>query len=218
MLKFQRIWRVCLFALALFLPTALTAQNVPGLFDVTGVAQNDVLNVRVGPDAGSDKIDALLPNQQSVEVVSLSQNGKWGLVNTNEGSGWVSMRYLQARNSNRTDPLLGWSCSGTEPFWSLSFETDGTAAADWSLMGLTEQNDTRYMSVWSEKAQNRAPPVYGFRLADETTASGVQASGVITTRLCNDGMSDRTYGYSIDVLLSGPENSIVSGCCSLSGG
>ncbi len=216
MRKFCNIRRVILVGLLMVLPLGLAAQDVPGLFDVTGVAQDDVLNIRARPDAGADKLGALGPNQQSVEVVALSQNNKWGLVNTGDRSGWASMRYLQASGFDIAEPPFGFSCSGTEPFWGLTFGNDGTATADWSPMGLTGPDTSVYMSFWSARSQNRTSPVYGFRLADEVTGSGVHASGVITAGLCSDNMSDRAYGYMIDMLLRGPENAMVSGCCSLS--
>ncbi len=100
------------------------AQEMPSLHDVTGVAADDVLNVRSGPDAGSARIGALAPGATGVEVIELSGTG-WGRVNVDEGSGWVSLRYL-ARQPDQPPVPDRLTCFGTEPFWSLA--RDGDAA------------------------------------------------------------------------------------------
>ena len=41
------------------------------MFDVTGVAANDVLNIRAAPDASAEIIGTLSPNARDIEVVLL---------------------------------------------------------------------------------------------------------------------------------------------------
>jgi uncharacterized membrane protein len=207
--------KTLLVCLTIFLPVAAFAQT-PGLFDVTGVASNDVLNIREAPSGSSAKIGALAFNQKAVEVITTSEDGRWGLVNSEERSGWIAMRFMHASAAMPVNLPAGLACSGTEPFWSLTLNQNGTANADWSPMGLTDDQDSVYASYWSGGAQNRNAPVYGFELLDELTGSNVKASGIIRAELCSDGMSDRDYGFAIELLLSGGQRNLVSGCCSIS--
>jgi len=211
-----RAFVFCLISIVA-VPFLAQAQSAsPGLFDVVNVASNDVLNIRTSASGSSAKVGFLAYNQQSVEVVALTSDGKWGLVNTDEGSGWVSMRFMQASAASPQNLPSGLACSGTEPFWFLQFSQTGTATADWSPMGLTDQQQSIYSSYWSSRPQNRVTQTYGFELLDELTGSGVMASGIIRTEMCDDGMSDRDYGFAIDLLLFGPERKLLSGCCSIS--
>jgi len=206
--------KALLLSLTMFLPAAAFAQT-PGLFDVTGVASNDVLNIREAPSGSSAKIGALAFNQKAVEVIITTDDGRWGLVNSEERSGWIAMRFMAANTAAPLNLPAGLACSGTEPFWFLSLNQDGTANADWSPMGLTDEQDSVYTSFWSSRPQNRTTPTFGFELLDELTGSNVKASGIIRAELCNDGMSDRDYGFAIDLLLSGGERRLISGCCSI---
>ena len=196
-------------------PLVANAQPAPGLFDVVNVASNDVLNVRASASGSSTKVGFLAYNQKSVEVITISDDSKWGLVNVDETSGWVSMRFMQASVASPQNLPAGLACTGTEPFWFLHFNQNGMAAADWSPMGLTDQEGSIYSAFWSARPQNRINQTYGFELLEELTGSGVTASGIIRTEMCSDGMSDRDYGFAIDLILAGPERKLISGCCSI---
>lgn len=186
-----------------------------GLYDVVGVASNDVLNVRASPNASSEKIGVLGPSDKNVEIVSISESGKWGLVNLEEQSGWVAMRFLK-KLAILSEPPARLACSGTEPFWFLSFNEDRSAVGEWWPMGLVDGDaKSVYQSYWSDRPSNRTSETFGFRLENELTASGVSASGIIRQGICSDGMSERAYAYSIDMILSGPQNMLISGCCSV---
>jgi uncharacterized membrane protein len=213
------VWKGFFVGVLLLFSPSLSAQELlvnPSLFDVTGVASNDVLNIRANASGSSDKIGFLSHNQKSIEVIATTANGKWGLVNSGERSGWVSMRFMQSSPSWIENFPADLTCSGTEPFWFLGFSSNGSAIADWSPMGLTDQQETVYSAYWSSRPQNRITQTYGFELLNELTGSGVMSSGIIRTQLCSDGMSDRDYGFTIDLLLSGPERKLISGCCSIS--
>lgn len=194
-------------------PTLIWAQDVrvhPDLFDVTGVASNDVLNIRQLPSASSAIVGALAHNSAAVEVIGTTSGGRWGLVNFGDGSGWVSMRYMARRGGWSGVPPRGLLCLGTEPFWSFHFDPSGQVAADFSPMGL---GGSVYHSVWSAPFSNRATGSYGFATGPEATSTGVIGSGVVRTELCSDGMSDRVFGFSIDLILSGSTRMALSGCC-----
>ena len=188
-------------------PLTLWGQSFPALYDVTGVASNDVLNVRAYDSAGSDIIGALAPNATGVEVVRLNDNGRWGLVNTHEWSGWASMRFLRRQAGQE-----GWafparaSCYGTEPFWDLNLWPGGPV--EYSRAG----DPTSQFSLRSQGGSANRPDRYSF-LADR---AGTAMIGVIARQACNDGMSDREFGLTLELMLwKGAALEHVSGCCSL---
>lgn len=82
-------------ALLCWVPQAGWAFDFPALYHVIDVADDDVLNVRAQPDAQSAIIGTLLHDEADVEVMALSDDGKWGLINVGENAGWVAIRFLQ---------------------------------------------------------------------------------------------------------------------------
>ena len=78
-------------------PAAATQDQWPALFDVSGVAPDDVLNIRAAPSASAEIIGTLAPDAAGVEVVRPDSRHGWGLVNTGEGSGWASLAFLVRR-------------------------------------------------------------------------------------------------------------------------
>ena len=198
-----------ILALSFFNANAALAgwADFPALYDVTGVALDDVLNVREGTGASYPVIETLAPNDRNIEIVQLSDDGKWGLIGYPGGSGWASMRYLarQPGQDGRGFPSsLG--CGGTEPFWGLVFNGQ---SANYDMMGEDNQSFTK---VWEDTAVGMAPISYAVKLQ----GNGGDITAVIHRNLCNDGMSEMTYGFDIDVIFSRPSgNSYYSGCCSL---
>ncbi len=209
--------RIVTFSIGLiFSAISVNAQDMlvePRLYDVTRVASNDVLNVREKPSASSAKIGELAHNNLAVEVIALSANGKWGLVNSDDQSGWVSMQFMKPSLAAH-EPPLDLACAGTEPFWSLIFDPSRIGQADWSMMGLTE-SESFYEGFWTAPAVNRSNQSFAFSMSPDKTGSGINASGIISTEICSDGMSDRVYGYAIDLILSGSQTMYVTGCCSV---
>ncbi len=187
----------------LSLATAATAQGLPALFDVTGVASDDVLNVRENPRASAPRLGGLAPDATGIEVVALSDSGDWGRINLGEGSGWVSMRYLAAQPADRQTyfdtPLR---CLGTEPFWLVSFD-DGIAI--FSAPGLPP---TPFEITTTS-------PAIGSGLYAQL-AAGEELTAVVKRAECSDGMSDRSYGLSGDIILTEDgEQRLLTGCCTL---
>jgi uncharacterized membrane protein len=193
--------RVLILFLALALP--LRAEEFPAAYAVTGVASNDVLNVRARPDAGSAIIGSLAPDATGVEVLAVT--GNWALVNSGEGAGYASLRYLER------EPGPGWSalqspltCLGTEPFWSLEIDP--------------EAGTTRYLTP--EDQSPPAEPITALWPAEPWARSAAvglsDGVAVLTGAECSDGMSDRAFGIAVDLFRSGPEGaSRASGCCRL---
>jgi len=192
--------------------SAATAQTLPALHDVTGVAADDVLNVREAPRGTAGRLGEIPHDARGVEVVELSSSGDWGRVNLQERSGWVSMRYLAPGAGPDEGALLTdhplW-CSGTEPFWTLT--SDGTSLS-WSEPGVDPFPLSQHTAA---RAEGRP----AFRQAvDGVFEDGRTLTATIRTEVCSDGMSDRAYGLAIDLLMRGQDGSrLLTGCCSVGG-
>ncbi len=200
------------------LPAPLRALEpvLPQFFDVRGVAADDVLNVREGPGAHFPIIGTLAPDRRDVEVLAVSDNGRWGMINVEDRTGWVAMRYLAPGRAPAPLPF-GLSCGGVEPFWSLTLRHNQRARARWMFLDEGRMR-ARYRSVWSAApaGSGLTEPV-ALALQDEATATGVAATGIVRRAACTDGMSDRRYGFSIDLVVSaGADRLYLQGCCALS--
>ncbi len=181
---------------------------LPTLFDVTGVAAGDVLNVRAEPGADGEIVGALAPDAERVEVVAHDPSGRWGRVNLQGRSGWVAMRFLAYRTDVWEPGRLpeGLRCLGTEPFWSLSFTQERV---------VLERPDEAEARMALEAALDtgvfRDP-----RRAVVAAGEDRRLTAVISPAACGDGMSDRAYGLSADVILEqAGEASLLTGCCSI---
>ena len=80
--------------ICLMLATPAGAETFPALYSVTGVAGDDVLNIRLEPDATAEAVGSLPPDATNIEVVGLSPDGGWGQVIAGEAAGWIKMEFL----------------------------------------------------------------------------------------------------------------------------
>lgn len=171
---------------------------------MTGVAANDVLNIRAAPSAGAAAIGAYPPTRTGIEVLALSDDGRWGLVGLPEGNGWVAMRFLAPEPVAADRIPRPLHCLGTEPFWSVHLDAGHAAysapGADIALTPVTEAV---------------APEGYLALLAD---GRGGTWTMLVGRGQCSDGMSDRTFGWQAQVFRAGGGNALLSGCCTLDGG
>lgn len=202
------LFRTSVAALALALlspPQAARAQEVPGLFDVAEVAAADVLNIRAEPSASAPVIGSFDPDAKGIEVLAVSDDGKWGMVSTGESDGWVALRFLQPLPGGEPGRIpRPMTCFGTEPFWSIALGSDGLR---WS----SPEDQPQNLSLVAEKA---APEGY---FISATGANGQDSYDLtITKEYCSDGMSDRSYGYSARLFRSGPDgNRLMRACCTM---
>jgi uncharacterized membrane protein len=184
------------------LPLAVRAEIYPTLHDVTGVAANDVLNIRAAPNAEAAVIGTLSPDATGVEVVAV-QDG-WAVVNGGEGTGYVALRFLARADAPDWPTLeLPLTCLGTEPFWSLRIDP--------------ARSETRFQTPEDEEPQvapitSTWPGLPWSQVAAVTLPDGL---AVLTPAACSDGMSDQSYGIAADLFLTGPDRTRLSGCCRL---
>ncbi len=200
-------FRIICLSIALVLAGHAQAQQLPAFYDVSGVAANDVLNIRSKPLATAPILATLQPRARNIEVVGLSENGKWGLINAGETAGYVAMRFLKPQDMPDWAMMGGkLRCGGTEPFWDATFDPSRHEFA-FTPMGETTQI---------------LPLAQITRSAGRNDVVGLAFQGdgpgyaVIRGAACSDGMSDRAFGINIDLFLrhmAGPMG--YSGCCSL---
>ncbi|SMP04969.1 hypothetical protein [Shimia sagamensis] len=198
-------------ALLLLWPVTLLADPFPALYDVTGVANDDVLNIREEPSVNTPVIAELAFNARNIEVVGLSEDARWGLVNAMETSGWVALRYLMpVPGDHWAHPGAKLRCGGTEPFWNFSVNDNTSGQAVFEALALDE---TLTYSIKWQSGQTARPD-----LAIGLGGSGPEGnfSAVIRREACHDGMSDRNFGLDIDLFFhNGGEASGYEGCCSV---
>ena len=212
----RQILQAFAVALCLFLlPFQAGAQatfdpSLPALFDVTGVASDDTLNIRQTPSGKAAKIGALSPFARNIEVTAVNDSGTWGRINHAEGNGWVSLRYLRRQHDIAwRDAPNGLSCFGTEPFWAAVLTADRQ-----SFRFQFFDDPVLDMAVdWRASPENRGAGAFGF------AASHYDATAFATLRraTCSDGMSDRLYGLGTEVFITQYGHTrAYQGCCSLS--
>ncbi|MCR8828187.1 COG3650 family protein [Pseudosulfitobacter koreensis] len=189
-------------SLIIGLAQASLAFEFPALYRVIDVASNDVLNVRAAPDAQSEIIGEFQHDQSGIEIVALSDDRGWGQVNVGGQSGWTSMRFLQ-REAEATSPLRA-ECFGTEPFWNLTLGAT-------HVLREPGQGSQPYQATAELSAANttNSIAILGHSPAGNMTAT-------IDAAQCSDGMSDRLFGLSIGLVLTGGDSPrYLTGCCSL---
>lgn len=180
----------------------LRADVLPALHDVTGVAADDVLNIRDRPDAGAEILGTLAPDATGIEVVAVE--GDWAMVNAADAAGFVALRFLARETGPDWNALQSpLHCLGTEPFWDLAI----VPATQTAWLSTPEEMDPapmRMEQVW--------PALPWSRTAAIALPDGFVA---LSPADCSDGMSDRRYGIAVDIFLTRPDRPRLSGCCTL---
>jgi len=188
------------------------AQEFPSVYRVSGVASNDVLNIRSAPDASSDIIGTFQPGTTGVEVMFTDASGLWARVNTGERAGWTSLRFLEPEDGRPWhDMYQPVQCFGTEPFWSV--ELTGRGPSSYRFFG---EEVSTLTPIWES-------PVFGHDSSESVIfrhESGYsQTVTMLRSEACNDGMSDREYGLAVTIMSEGPDtflpDPLLRGCCVL---
>ncbi|WP_281981191.1 hypothetical protein [Thalassorhabdomicrobium marinisediminis] len=193
--------RAALALLVWLAATTLAAQSLPDRYMVQGVAKDDTLNIRAEPNARSEIIGEFGPFDLNVEVMR-EQDG-WGYTGAGERSGWVSMRFLTPNPVPPHEVPRPMICSGTEPFWSVSFHPRGT---EYNAPG----EERRRLTILHERTART-----GY-LVEAEEGPALTRTMIINARPCNDGMSDREFAMAITMFTDAPDGSEVwTGCCTM---
>ena len=186
-----------LIAACISLAAAARAETV----DVTGVAADDVLNLRAEPRAGAPLTGALSPTASGVEVVRRSEG--WAFVISGTQAGWASARFLRpAMSFEDGKPPSPLQCVGTEPFWSLSI-------AGKSATYQTPDKDAVASDIQKIEQSRNSTIVWLVR-----PSSGPVLGATIEARqACSDNMSDRIYSFRVTIETR--DGQLLSGCCDL---
>ena len=204
------LFKSILLASAVAFAAPAVAQAPPEYFKVVDVAADDTLNVRAGPSGSSTDIGDLPHDAVGIEVAQYDASGKWARIIWQEGDGWISARYLAPDDvTQKLGPTAlpsGTLCSGTEPFWSVRLASGYASYSD--ITG-----DFHSMTISGARvAEGRPYFPLQLRLSGDTASANV----IVRLGECSDGMSDRTYPYVADFLLSaGEQGRYLSGCCTL---
>ncbi len=176
---------------------------------VSGLAPGDVLNVRASADAASDDLGDLDEHAGLVDVLEHDGTGKWARIHWEGQDAWIAARYLTPATRATvpgTEIPIGLHCGGTEPFWNVTVNTINTLDLDIAGM-ISDQRLTVQQGLTSANY-----PSYPAALI--AGADDMSLSLVIRPGRCSDGMSDLTYGWHSDLLLTRPEQPfLMSGCC-----
>ncbi|MEM9348617.1 MAG: hypothetical protein AAGA47_00015 [Pseudomonadota bacterium] len=189
------------------------AEPFPALYDVRGVADDDVLFIREAPSSAGAIIDRFRPEETGIEVVRAQ--GNWARVRVGESMGWASLRFLvrqQGQGLSEVPPEL--FCGGTEPFWTLDIERDkgGAYPGEFLYPGVFEGPQRVHLEAL-RPAPNDLRQLGGFGVRGP---SGDPFTLGIKRQLCSDGMSDIEYGFTALVIARfGEAMQALGGCCSL---
>lgn len=202
--------RVLWLGLLFCAPMAVAQEILPDLYDVTGVAVGDVLNIRAEPKASAAIVGSLPPTAQNIEVVAINPDRSWGTVNTDEGTGYVSMRFLAQTSGMDWGALeTPLHCIGTEPFWGLDLDPAQGTATESDPDGVPRT--AQITGLWQSN------PYHGVA-AVAFKGDGIDGLATLRGEICSDGMSDRSYGIAVDMFLrdtTGAATAAFAGCCSL---
>jgi len=165
--------------------------------NVTGVADNDSLNLRAQPDANSARVGTINAHDTKIEVVALDSKGvDWVKVRKGKIEGWVNARFL----AYEAGLPVKLNCVGTEPFWGIELGYQ-FAAVDFTGLDAGKRKISLTEPV---TAQSRPHP--WLLSGGDKGASFL----VIDRRVCSDGMSDTNYPYAVAASVAGH---FLEGCC-----
>jgi len=184
-----------------------TAFSQSGYYQVAELEDSNHLNVRAEPTADSADLGDIASNSKPYEVIETDETGKWGKILWLEGSGWVALKYMvpiQVEQLLQTEVPVGLVCAGTEPFWTIELQSQQTAV-------FTTSEFTNSLSVVAAKPSRNGA---GFPVAVELQSEHYSTISVLKRAACADGMSDISYGWTIDTAIQ-PQLQLLSGCCFL---
>jgi len=183
---------------AILLGFALGGAAAAGpLVNVTGVADNDSLNLRAEPDPNSARVGTIDAHDTGIEVIAVDTRGvDWVKIRKGQTTGWVNAKFL----AYQAGLPVKLKCVGTEPFWGIAL---GYQFAAVDFTGLAAGK--RRISL-AEPVTAASRPYPWLVMAGDKGASFL----VIDQRVCSDGMSDTSYPYAVTASVAGH---FLEGCC-----
>lgn len=178
-------------------------------YAVTGVAEDDVLNLRAAPAASAAKISSIPSGATLVLATGRTRNieGRtWREIGYLGVQGWVNTRYLKPYEPLPAhvpgEPL---QCLGTEPHWSMRSQADQSLLLRAPILG-------KSIALITEPAQASVNHTNRWFL-DAVSGDGEQAAAIVIheSESCSDDMSNARYRYAVSVKLHG--GVYLSGCC-----
>ena len=166
------------------------------------------LTLRDAPDGAP--VAELAP---STLVEATAESGAWVRVPLAESDAWAARDALTVASVARLgDSALpvGLLCSGTEPFWSLRLDADGAAFSEPGA-------ETDVLGVFAIAPAIGRPRFPALVTMMQDARSMV---AIIRPSACNDGMSDRTQPWQVDLVRQEPDGvggvlTLHTGCCRL---
>ncbi len=180
---------------------------LPALYNVTGVASDDTLNIRRMPSGKSEKFDVLAHDATFVEVIALNETGRWGQINTGEaGMGWVSMAYMAPVENGTFVEWPHMRCSGSEAPWYFEFEQGAAAAYSYGY------TDPVALSASAIRAGSEGFRGHGIAATSPT----LTVTATFRQDICESTMIEMARGIRAVVVATGADGTAVhTGCCSL---
>jgi len=188
----------------------------PSYYRVFDFDVGDSFKVRSEPVAGAPVIGEYAPEAGPVEILKIE--GDWGYVIAGEGNGWVNMVYLNevpVPKVGKSQLPQGLVCAGTEPFWYSEISGEEITYSRLDDAGL------RFSINEAGGFEGRVGPNSFIQASMTNDANEVNGSdsvlyAIVLGRQCSDGMSDRNYGWWVNLLITTPRGtSALDGCCSL---
>ncbi|MCF6327157.1 MAG: hypothetical protein L3J21_07690 [Devosiaceae bacterium] len=185
----------------------------PSYYRVSDVGDDGSLKIRVEPVAGAEVIGEYALEAGPIEILKI-ENG-WGYVIAGEGNAWVNMAHLREipvpKVGNSYLPQ-GLVCAGTEPFWYSEISGEEITYSRLDDAGLN------FSITEAGGFDGRSGPnsfVQAIGASGDNGPDSVMYA-IVSGRQCSDGMSDRNYGWWVNLLITSPRGtSAVEGCCSL---
>lgn len=183
---------------------------------VSGVAEQDVLNIRANIDqtldVGSSRIIGAIPHDATdvaVTGISVKVHGtQWREVVYQGKVGWVNASYLTPTSTMFQIPDA-LHCAGTEPFWGVTVEEKNSDFSSPELEIPIKLGAPRLVPGIGKS------DLWAYYL---DSADGAYSLSLILryTEACSDGMSDLTYDYEAFLLGLSSTGAPAQGCCRIS--
>ena len=197
-------------------------QELPALYMVGNLVQEEVLQVRERPTAGSYVVGSFSSQDRNIEVIGVDDTGRWGLINLeNGGNGWVYMPYLVSQeHSEWHSQIRPIYCTGNNPEWRAEI---GALNSDGAMVTLTNSDVFflpfgRIQSVWRDGGGGNGAYNALTTFAGNNGVS--EAMMLLRGERCTDVKSGADYGISVELQMvfhanSVPWDSQYEGCCTM---